>query len=145
MVERFIFTPPIPLPPEICVNYEQWQDCLSKSCWMLIWRHELWTQLEEGGASGLWEGQGPSFRRGSLLTPSHHACAAFWRHDLLFTVSAALYFNPATLTGSTRLAGQQPQKCNVSVVSGFFFFSFGAEATFFLCHSSWCLLLNTKI
>ncbi len=32
---------------------------------------EAWTRLEEGRASELWEGQGPSFRRGSYWTPSH--------------------------------------------------------------------------
>lgn len=96
-----------------------WNLCpLHRSCWMLIWRHELWTQLEEGRASKFWEGQGPSFRRGSFWTPSHHACAAFWRHDLS---SCSLFLPPSSLplrllTGSIPPVGQQPHKCNVSVV-----------------------------
>lgn len=118
--DLFLLPSPSP-PPEICVDYEQWRDCLSKSCWMLIWRHELsWRRT--GPASS--ERDRDPRSEGSLLTPSHHACAAFFGG----MISATLYFNPATLT---RPAGQQPLKYNVSVVD-FSFSLFGGRGEFLL-------------
>lgn len=105
-VERFIFTPlPISPPPEIC-RLRAVTRLLEQK--LLDANLEGWTQLEEDGASELWEGQGPSFRRLTFNPFTPRMCSFFGG-----MISATLYFNPATLT---RPAGQQPLKYNVSVV-----------------------------
>ncbi len=139
MVERFIFTPPTPF---LLKSVPITQKLLDSNL-------EAWTLNSAGGGQGqrALRGTGTLVQTRLLLNPfTHHACAAFLRHDLS---SCSPFLPPSSLTlrlltGSIPPAGQQPHKCNVSVVD-LTFSPFGAEATFLCCHSFWCLLLNMKI